>query len=87
MVHRDAKPVALDYKRINLVAMQPSARCIVPRNGSSGRSPRLFLAAGEDRGGKPATRADHIRLNTERVKKPKDLLEYLIVHKMAHLIP
>jgi predicted metal-dependent hydrolase len=29
--------------------------------------------------------AGHIRLNTELVKKPKDLLEYIIVHEMAHL--
>jgi predicted metal-dependent hydrolase len=28
----------------------------------------------------------HIRLNTELVKKPKDLLEYVIVHEMIHLI-
>jgi predicted metal-dependent hydrolase len=27
----------------------------------------------------------HIRLNTELVKKPKDLLEYVVVHEMAHL--
>ena len=27
-----------------------------------------------------------IRLNTELVKKPKDLLEYIIVHEMVHLI-
>lgn len=31
-------------------------------------------------------RAGHIRLNTELVKKPKDLLEYEIVHEMAHLL-
>lgn len=31
-------------------------------------------------------RAGHIRLNTELVKKPRDLLEYVIVHEMAHLI-
>ena len=30
-------------------------------------------------------RAGHIRLNTELVKKPKDLLEYVIVHEMVHL--
>lgn len=30
--------------------------------------------------------AGHIRLNTELVKKPKDLLEYVIVHEMTHLI-
>lgn len=28
----------------------------------------------------------HIRLNTELVKKPKDLLEYVIVHEMTHLL-
>ena len=31
-------------------------------------------------------RARHIRLNTELVKKPKDLLEYVVVHEMLHLI-
>jgi hypothetical protein len=31
-------------------------------------------------------RAAHIRLNTELVKKPKDLLEYVVVHEMLHLI-
>lgn len=31
-------------------------------------------------------RAGNIRLNTELVKKPKDLLEYVIVHEMVHLI-
>jgi hypothetical protein len=31
-------------------------------------------------------KARHIRLNTELVKKPKDLLEYVIVHEMLHLI-
>lgn len=28
----------------------------------------------------------HIRLNTELVKKPRDLLEYVIVHEMVHLL-
>ena len=31
-------------------------------------------------------RTGSIRLNTELVKKPKDLLEYVIVHEMAHLV-
>ncbi len=31
-------------------------------------------------------RTGNIRLNTELVKKPKDLLEYVIVHEMAHLV-
>jgi predicted metal-dependent hydrolase len=32
------------------------------------------------------TEAGHIRLNTELVKKPKDLLEYVVVHEMLHLV-
>jgi predicted metal-dependent hydrolase len=28
----------------------------------------------------------HIRLNTELVKKPRELLDYVILHEMAHLI-
>ena len=31
-------------------------------------------------------RAGNIRLNTELVKKPKDLLEYVVVHEMVHLL-
>lgn len=31
-------------------------------------------------------RTGTIRLNTELVKKPKDLLEYVVVHEMVHLI-
>jgi predicted metal-dependent hydrolase len=30
-------------------------------------------------------RSRNIRLNTELVKKPKDLLEYVVVHEMIHL--
>lgn len=31
-------------------------------------------------------RAGTIRLNTELVKKPKDLVEYVVVHEMLHLV-
>ncbi|HEY5582520.1 MAG TPA: SprT family zinc-dependent metalloprotease [Rhodoferax sp.] len=31
-------------------------------------------------------RAGNLRLNTELAKKPKDLLEYVVVHEMLHLI-
>lgn len=34
----------------------------------------------------PRIRASGIRVNTELVKKPRDLLEYVIVHEMAHLL-
>jgi len=30
--------------------------------------------------------ATHIRLNTELIKKSRDLLEYVVVHEMLHLI-
>jgi predicted metal-dependent hydrolase len=30
--------------------------------------------------------ARHIRLNTELARKPKEALEYVIVHEMAHLL-
>ncbi|PIR19995.1 MAG: metal-dependent hydrolase [Deltaproteobacteria bacterium CG11_big_fil_rev_8_21_14_0_20_47_16] len=31
-------------------------------------------------------KAGHIRLNTELVKKPKDLVEYVVVHEILHLV-
>ena len=31
-------------------------------------------------------RTGHIRLNTELAKKPRSLLEYVVVHELAHLI-
>jgi predicted metal-dependent hydrolase len=31
-------------------------------------------------------KAGHIRLNTELVKKPRHLLEYVVVHEMVHLL-
>jgi predicted metal-dependent hydrolase len=45
-----------------------------------------FLQRMKTRWGSCNHKAGHIRLNTELVKKPKDLLEYVIVHEMAHLI-
>ena len=47
---------------------------------------RLLPAAHEDQVGQLQSRAGNIRLNTELVKKPKDLLEYVVVHEMVHLI-
>lgn len=45
-----------------------------------------FLQRMKTKWGSCNHRKGHIRLNTELVKKPKDLLEYVIVHEMVHLI-
>lgn len=45
-----------------------------------------FLQRMKTKWGSCNYRAGHIRLNTELVKKPKDLLEYVIVHEMVHLL-
>lgn len=50
------------------------------------RVQRYFLQRMKTRWGGCNHLAGHIRLNTELVKKPKDLLEYIIVHEMAHLL-
>lgn len=45
-----------------------------------------FLQRMKTKWGSCNHRAGHIRLNTELVRKPKHLLEYVVVHEMAHLI-
>lgn len=45
-----------------------------------------FLQRMKTKWGSCNHQAGNIRLNTELVKKPKELLEYVIVHEMAHLI-
>ncbi|MBZ0144804.1 MAG: M48 family metallopeptidase [Rhodocyclaceae bacterium] len=45
-----------------------------------------FLQRMKTRWGGCNPRSRNIRLNTELVKKPKDLLEYVVVHEMLHLI-
>jgi predicted metal-dependent hydrolase len=45
-----------------------------------------FLQRMKTRWGGCNHRQRNIRLNTELVKKPKDLLEYVVVHEMIHLI-
>ncbi len=45
-----------------------------------------FLQRMKTKWGSCNHRAATIRLNTELVKKPKDLLEYVVVHEMVHLI-
>lgn len=45
-----------------------------------------FLQRMKTRWGSCNPRAGNIRLNSELVKKPKDLLEYVVVHEMLHLV-
>ena len=45
-----------------------------------------FLQRMKTKWGACNARARNIRLNTELVKKPRDLLEYVIVHELMHLI-
>ena len=45
-----------------------------------------FLQRMKTKWGTCNPRARNIRLNTELVKKPKDLLEYVVVHELLHLI-
>ncbi len=45
-----------------------------------------FLQRMKTKWGSCNHKAGHIRLNTELAKKPKDLVEYVIVHEMVHLI-
>lgn len=45
-----------------------------------------FLQRMKTKWGSCNHRSGNIRLNTELVKKPKDLLEYVIVHEMVHLL-
>jgi predicted metal-dependent hydrolase len=47
---------------------------------------RYFLQRMKTKWGACNHRAGNIRLNTELVKKPKDLMEYVVVHEMLHLI-
>jgi predicted metal-dependent hydrolase len=45
-----------------------------------------FLQRMKTKWGSCNHRAGNIRLNTELTKKPKDLLEYVVVHEMTHLL-
>lgn len=47
---------------------------------------RYFLQRMKTKWGSCNHRTGTIRLNTELVKKPRDLLEYVVVHEMLHLL-
>ena len=47
---------------------------------------QYFLQRMKTKWGSCNHKSGNIRFNTELVKKPKDLVEYVVVHEMAHLI-
>jgi predicted metal-dependent hydrolase len=47
---------------------------------------RHFIRKMKTRWGSCNKSLGHIRLNTELVKKPKELVEYVVVHEMTHLL-
>ncbi len=55
-----------------------------PRLGVGVRA--YFLQRMKTRWGSCHHTRGHVRLNTELVKKPRHLLEYVLVHEMAHLL-
>ena len=72
------------HKALLRQVVPPIIRRWEPRLGV--RVNAYFLQRMRTKWGSCNPRAGHIRLNTELVKKPKDLLEYVIVHEMAHLL-
>jgi len=50
------------------------------------RSTGYFLQRMKTKWGSCNHRDGHFRLNTELAKKPKDLLKYVVVHEMVHLL-
>lgn len=46
---------------------------------------RLFVQRMKTKWGSCNHQARHVRLNTDLAKKPKDCLEYILVHEMAHI--
>lgn len=72
------------HKSLLHEAVPPLIRKWEPKLGVKVRG--YFLQRMKTKWGSCNRRAGNIRLNTELVKKPKDLLEYVIVHEMVHLI-
>jgi predicted metal-dependent hydrolase len=77
VLHRWHKTLLHDAVPPLIRKWEPRLRVIV--NG-------YFLQRMKTKWGSCNHTARNIRLNTELVKKPKDLLEYVVVHEMAHLL-
>ncbi|EGV27820.1 protein of unknown function DUF45 [Thiorhodococcus drewsii AZ1] len=72
------------HKSLLHAAVPPLIRSWEPRLGV--RVTRYFLQRMKTKWGSCNHQSGHIRLNTDLVKKPKHLLEYVVVHEMAHLL-
>lgn len=74
-----------EWHKAQLHAVLPELiRTWEPRLGVKVRA--YFLQRMKTRWGSCNHVQGHIRFNTELVKKPRDLLEYVLLHEMAHLI-
>lgn len=76
--------VAAWYRRLLKTAVPPLIEVWEPR--LSLRVKRFFVQQMRTKWGSCNTFARTIRLNTELAKKPKECLEYIVVHEMVHLI-
>ena len=47
---------------------------------------RFFVQRMKTKWGSCSRRSASIRLNTDLAKKPRECLEYIVVHEMAHLL-
>ncbi|MCL2875636.1 MAG: M48 family metallopeptidase [Betaproteobacteria bacterium] len=83
MVKRDAIFQAWQRSLLREV-VPPMIACWEVRLGVQVKG--YFLQRMKTKWGSCNVRHGRIRLNTELVKKPKDLLEYVIVHEMVHLL-
>lgn len=74
-----------EWYRAQLHSVVPGLiRAWEPRLGV--RVNAYFLQRMKTRWGSCNAARGHVRLNTELVKKPRHLLEYVLVHEMAHLL-
>lgn len=74
-----------DWHRAQLHAVLPGL--IAKWQGKLGvQAAGYFLQRMKTKWGSCNPRQGNIRINTELVKKPRDLLEYVVVHELAHLV-
>ena len=83
-VHTREATVAAWYRQILRAAAAPLIEAWQPRLGVAVRG--LSIQRMKTKWGSCNPTAGTIRLNTELAKKPRECLEYLVVHEMAHLL-